>query len=128
MTPLSLEHEPDAMPVSKPKSPPSPEFTDGEGVPGIVHIGFKALEGDNVERARYDKILSSLGKFDPRGKPLRDVYCHYFVPESPTNEAWAFDETVHWQRITGTDPRPLHSPFLVLPRDVQGRVGPHWQE
>jgi hypothetical protein len=95
---------------------------------GIVHIGFEALEGDLVERARYDKILTSLGRFDPRGKPLRYVYCHYFVPESPPSEAWAFDETVHWQRITGTDPRPLQSPFLVLPKDIQGRTGPHWQE
>jgi hypothetical protein len=96
--------------------------------PGIVHIGFEAVEGDIVERARYDKILESTGNFDPRGKPLRYVYCHYFVPESPPNGAWAFDETVQWQRITGIDRRPLHRPFLVLPGDAQDRVGPHWQE
>jgi len=95
--------------------------------PGIVHIGFEAVEGDDVERARYDKILASTGKFDPRGKPLEYVYCHYFVPESPPDEAWAFDETVQWRRITGRDPRPLRSPFLVLPRETAGRRGTHWQ-
>lgn len=96
--------------------------------PGIIHIGFEAVEGDEVERARYEKILASTGGFDPQGKPLRYVYVHYFVPESPPDEAWAFDETVHWRRISGTDPRPLASPFLVMPADVQGRDGPHWQD
>ncbi len=95
--------------------------------PGIIHIGFEAVEGDEVERARYDKILASTGKFDPHGKPLRYVYVHYFVPESPPDEAWAFDETVHWRRITGKDQRPLASPFLVMPPGVQGRNGPHWE-
>lgn len=95
--------------------------------PGIVHIGFEAVEGDEVERARYAKILASTGNFDPKGKPLEYVYIHYFVPESPPDEAWAFDETVHWQKIGGTDPRPLRSAFLVMPGGVQGRDGPHWE-
>lgn len=95
--------------------------------PGIIHIGFEAVEGDEVERARYDKILASTGKFDPKGKPLQYVYVHYFVPESPPDEAWAFDETVQWRRITGRDPRPLVSPFLVVPPGLQGRAGPHWE-
>ena len=94
---------------------------------GIIHIGFEAVEGDEVERARYDKILASTGKFDPQAKPLRYVYVHYFVPESPPDEAWAFDETVHWRRISGKDPRPLASPFLVMSPGVQGRDGPHWE-
>lgn len=95
--------------------------------PGIIHIGFEAVEGDEVEHARYEKILESTGRFDPQGKPLRYVYVHYFVPESPPDEAWAFDETVHWRRIAGTDPRPLKSAFLVMPPGVQGRDGAHWQ-
>lgn len=94
--------------------------------PGIIHIGFEAVEGDEVERARYGKVLASTGRFDPRGKPLRYVYVHYFVPESPPDQAWAFDETVHWRRISGSDERPLHSPFLVMPPGVEGRNGPHW--
>ena len=95
--------------------------------PGIVHIGFEAVEGDAVEKARYDKILTSTGNFDPKGKPLQYVYCHYFVPESPPDEAWAFDETVQWRRITGDDSHPLASPFLVLPKEEDSRPGPHWQ-
>lgn len=92
----------------------------------IVHIGFEAVEGDDVEKARYEKILASTGRFDAKGKPLRYVYCHYFVPESPPDEAWAYDETVQWRRISGDIPRPLAEPFLVLPRDGGVRSGVHW--
>ncbi|MFC0804732.1 transposase [Ensifer sp. P24N7] len=89
----------------------------------IVHIGFEAVEGDDVEKARFEKILASTGRFDAKGKPLRYVYCHYFIPESPPSEGWAFDETVQWRRITGSLPRPLDEPFLVLEKG--GRV--HWR-
>ncbi len=95
--------------------------------PGIVHIGFEAIEGDNVERERYGKILESTAAFDPRGKPLRFVFCHYFVPESPPDQAWAFEETVQWRRITGLDERAPYIPFLVLPPGEGERSGPHWQ-
>lgn len=93
----------------------------------IVHIGFEAVEGDDVEKARFEKILASTEKFDAKGKPLRYVYCHYFVPESPPDEAWAFDETVQWRKITGDLPRPLAEPFLVLEKGGQVRWGPHWE-
>jgi hypothetical protein len=93
----------------------------------IVHIGFEAVEGDDVERARHEKILKSTASFDAGGKPLSHVYCHYFVPESPPDQAWAFDETIQWQRISGEDPRPLREPFLILPEGEQARRGPHWR-
>ena len=92
----------------------------------IVHIGFEAVEGDEVEKARYEKILASTGRFDAKGKPLRFVYCHYFVPESPPDEAWAFDETVQWRRITGSNQRPLAEPFLVVPEGGRVLSGVHW--
>lgn len=95
--------------------------------PSVVHIGFEAVEGDDVERARYEKILQSTAKFDAGGKPLSHVYCHYFVPESPPDQAWAFDETVQWQQISGKDPRPLGEPFLILPKGGVTREGPHWR-
>lgn len=94
--------------------------------PSVVHIGFEAVEGDAVEKVRYEKILASTSAFDPEGKPLRYVYCHYFVPESPPDEAWAFDETVQWVRITGTEPRPLDPALLVMPDEEGSRGGPHW--
>ena len=89
--------------------------------PSVVHIGFEALEGDEVERARHAKILASTRSFDPRGKSLRYVYCHYFVPER------AFDETVQWIRLSGSDRHPLDPAFLVLPDGAVARQGAHWE-
>lgn len=96
--------------------------------PGIVHVGFEAVDGDAVERARYEKILASAARFDPGEKPLEYVYCHYFVPESPPNQAWAYDETTQWCGVRPTGPHPLGEMFLVLPEAADGRTGPHWQD
>jgi hypothetical protein len=60
---------------------PHSSFPDNK--PGIVHIGFEAVDGDEVEKARYEKIIRSVSGFDPRSKNLEYVFCHYFVPESP---------------------------------------------
>ena len=55
--------------------------------PGIVHIGFEAVDGDAVERARYDKIIASTTRFDPGNVPHQErVFCYYLVPgECRTN-------------------------------------------
>ena len=74
---------------------------------GIIHIGFEAVDGDEVEKARYEKIIRSIFSFDPRSKRLEYVFCHYFVPESPPDQAWAFDETTQWCGIRPTLPLPL---------------------
>jgi hypothetical protein len=93
---------------------------------GIVHIGFEAVEGDEVEKARYLKILETTQQFDPDSKNLQYVYCHYLVPESPPDEAWAFDETVQCCPIRPTQEPPLQSALLAPSGDAP-RAGPHWE-
>lgn len=99
-----------------------------DGRPSIVHVGFEAVEGDRVERLRYEKIMATARQFNPAGKQLEYVYCHYFVPESPPDECWAFDETTQWFPINKKQLRPLGDVFLVLPAAAGTRAGPHWQE
>ncbi|MDM0010151.1 hypothetical protein QTI51_37320 [Variovorax sp. J22G73] len=99
-----------------------------DGRPCVVHIGFEAVEGDRVERLRYDKILATARQFDPGEKQLEYIYCHYFVPESPPDQSWAFDETTQWCAIRATQKKPLERCFLVLASGVANRSGPHWQE
>jgi hypothetical protein len=96
--------------------------------PGIVHIGFEAVEGDDVEKARYEKILRTVRRFDAGTKRLEYVFCHYFVPESPPDQAWAYDETTQWCAIRPELPRPLKDISLVLPPSAWRREGTHWQE
>jgi hypothetical protein len=51
--------------------------------PGVVHIAFEAVDGMDVEAARFDKIKKSTQGFDARGKPLEFVCINWFAPESP---------------------------------------------
>lgn len=95
--------------------------------PGIVHIGLEAVEGDAVEAARYEKVLATAKKFDPGEKPLEYVYVHYFCPESPPQESWAFDETTQWCSVRPNgQPHPFGDAFLVVP-DENFRKGVHWK-
>jgi hypothetical protein len=93
----------------------------------IVHIGFEAVEGDQVEQSRYSKIIATTSEFDPEGKRLEYVYCHYFVPESPPDQSWAFDETTQIRAIRPEGPPPLEEQFLIMPEDATERLGPHWR-
>lgn len=98
-----------------------------EGRQSVIHIGFEAVEGDRVERLRYEKILTTARQFDPGDKQLEYVYCHYLVPESPPDQCWAFDETMQWCAIRSKHTKPLEGGFLVLPA-AGNRTGPHWQD
>jgi len=96
-----------------------------EGVPGIVHIGFETVETDRVERLRHKKIIDSVKQFDAKGKKLECVYCHYFVPESPPDASWAFDETTQWSAVSSKP--PIRDLFLIVPPGEEQRSGPHWE-
>ncbi|MFY9349653.1 MAG: hypothetical protein WBL20_12345 [Sphingobium sp.] len=96
--------------------------------PGIIHVGFEAVEGDAVEQLRYQRIVASMSEFDPRETPLEYVYSHFLAPESPPDQGWAYDETTDWRGIRPTAPRPLVRPFLVLDQRAQQRLGGHWEQ
>lgn len=99
-----------------------------KGRPGIIHVGFEAVDGDAVEQLRYQRIVASMGEFDPREIPLEYVYSHFLAPESPPDQGWAYDETTDWRGIRPTAPRPLIRPFLVLDERAQQRLGGHWEQ
>lgn len=98
-----------------------------DGRSSIVHIGFEAVDGLEVEAVRYEKIIRSIAQFDPRGKGLEYVYVSWLAPESPPNVPMAFDETCHWQAVRPTKVRPLQDGLMVLPPQVLFRDGPHWK-
>lgn len=98
-----------------------------DGRPGIVHIGFEAVDGDEVEIRRHAKVMQSLKDFDPEGKALEYVYVNWLAPESPPDELFAFDETCHYQAIRPKRFRPLPNGFLVLPSGLPSRPGGHWK-
>ena len=101
------------------------QLTDGRR--GVVHIGLEAVEGNDVERARYDRLRRSLKGFDTKGKLLEYVYIHWFAPESPPAEAYSFDESRHCEVIRPMGSYPIQE-FLVLPAGAPNdtRAGGHW--
>lgn len=94
--------------------------------PGVVHLGLEAVDGDDVEARRYEKVLSTIANFDSEGKPLEYVYINWFAPESPSNKPEAFDETCYWAGRRPGHLRPLHDSMLVLAPDERTRDGVHW--
>jgi len=95
-------------------------------IPGVIHIGFEALSGDEVEQRRYEKIIDRVRHFDRAGSRLEFIYCHYFAPETSPEETWAIDETAQWIGVRETD-HPLPSGMLLLPeKEGSSRPGVHW--
>lgn len=92
---------------------------------GVIHVGIEALGEDIIEKRRYEKIMETIGSFDPGGKPLSFIYWHYFAPEAPPEETWAIDETFQWRGIR-EDKKPLSMTSLILPPEAEGRDGMHW--
>lgn len=92
-------------------------------IPGVVHIGFEALSGDEVEQRRYEKIIARARAFDRKESGLEFIYCHYFAPESSPEETWAIDETLQWIGVRPGQ-RPLDEVMLILPGEPTGGV--HW--
>lgn len=94
--------------------------------PGVVHIGLEAVDGDDVEKLRYQKVINTVSNFDAQGKRLDYVYVSWFAPESPPNSREAFDETCHWAGRRPGHLRPLQNDMLVLPPSETTRCGVHW--
>jgi hypothetical protein len=81
--------------------------------PGIVHVGLEAVEGDASEARRIERVVKSLNRFDPKDKPLEFVYVHYFIPDSPPDGGFDFEERIDWRRITGNRIMPLQPGTLI---------------
>lgn len=96
--------------------------------PGIVHVGFEAVEGAGVEQVRHQRIIASMRDFDPGDTPLEYVYSHFLAPESPPDQSWAYDETTDLREIRPTGAPPLLGPFLVIPETSPQHIGGHWQQ
>ncbi len=94
--------------------------------PCAIHIGLETVEGQVVEDRRLEKMRSTIRDFDYGGKDVRAVFIHYFVPESPPEGSWTFDETTVWW-ASDHDAAPLNAQAtLVIPQDAQNRPGTHW--
>jgi len=94
---------------------------------GIIHIGTEVLEGTDVEVARRPRTLQMVRGFNSEATDLHWLYIHYFSPESPPDEAWAFQETVDWFAMKPVpDSAPRTNPQVVVPPNAQAAPHP-WE-
>jgi hypothetical protein len=98
-------------------------------LPGAIHVGYEARDGNSVDDLRHLLNRIEMGTFAPDKSRLRWVYGHYFTPEHTTarNESLAISETTATYKIgqhrTAT---PLLSNLLFS--DEPGRPGDHWKK
>jgi len=94
-------------------------------IPGIIHVGFESISGDEVEQRRFEKIIQRAREFERGGSMLEFIHCHYFAPETSPDVTWAMDETSQWIGIRDDDV-PLRGVPLLLPDREPLRTGVHW--
>lgn len=97
-----------------------------KGHPGVVHIGLESLDGIEVERERYKRIVDTVINFDATPKNLQWVYCHIFDPRVPPDKCWDFGETVYYFGRENPLPEPLQWRSVVLPPSVEVHDGADW--
>lgn len=64
------------------------------GETSVIHIGMETFDGPDVERARFEKIMDTIEKIDPKTTSLRWIFCTFFQAYSPPDQCWVFDESV----------------------------------
>ena len=93
-----------------------------------IHIGLETLDGTDVEKVRFDKILKTVSSFDIVPKKIKRLYCHFFQSYSPVDQTWVIDETISW--FSTEIPRndyPLNEKFLIIPWDEKNENdNVHW--
>ncbi len=95
--------------------------------PSIVHIGFDALEEPQIESVRAQKIMETVRMFEAPDKQLNWVFAHHFVPDSPPDKLWIFDETVQFFGKHPPSVCPLSNVFLVQNEPSMHSQKGHWE-
>lgn len=99
-----------------------------ENYPTIVHIGYETLHGPIVEYSRANKIYSSIGDFDYKGKDIRAVYCHAIQPSNQIESFECAETTMRFGQM-GINPEDILSHDLLLDEPgMETRNDTHWNE
>ncbi|GAA6769435.1 hypothetical protein [Flavobacterium sp. CGRL2] len=96
----------------------------------IIHIGMETFDGPEVERARLEKIITTMENINISKDQNRLcwIYYHYFQSYSRSYQNWFFDETVS-TATSFINPVPLlKKTFLVIPEDeLSIKDASHWE-
>lgn len=77
----------------------------------VVHIAVEALEGEDVENRRTEKIMQSIPNFIV-DKPVESVWIHKLQPNFTTDKLWEIDESTAWFTRQGASTKDI--PQLIV--------------
>lgn len=98
-------------------------------VDGIIHIGMETFDGPEVEKARLEKILKTMGGIDTQQNRLCWIYYHFFQSYTRSYRDWYFDETVSIATSFINPAPPIAQTFLIIPEDeVSIEEASHWDK
>ena len=95
----------------------------------VVHAGMDTPDGADVELERFQRMVTTMGTFNPDGKDLRWVFAHLFESYAPPVKASYIDETVYkFGANRPSNPDPLFNHNAVSePSDGEKIInGVHW--
>jgi len=92
----------------------------------VVHIGIETIDGQDVEKERFIKILNTVETFDFNGKDLKWIYCHLFQAYAPPDKAWVHDETIYYFNNITEKHQPLRFNHMITPEEHVSDDGVHW--
>ena len=95
--------------------------------PAVMHVGFDATGGRNVQLRRDMENRAAMATFDPRESRLRWVYGNFIAPEATTqrNESAGTEESAAPYRV-GRHRTAAPLPGVLLLSDVRPKRGGHW--
>lgn len=95
----------------------------------IIHIGMETFDGPEVEKARLEKIMRTMGGIDTGSNKLCWIYYHYFQSYTRSYRDWYFDETVSTATSFINPVPPIEQTFLIVPEDeVSIEDASHWDK
>jgi hypothetical protein len=85
--------------------------------PSIIHIAYEALDGEEVEQRRVEKVMESLPFFKV-DKPLAGFCLHRFTTIIKVDKLWELDETVAWFFSDKTGKLEMVPQTVVVPSNA----------
>lgn len=94
----------------------------------VVHFGLETLDGPEVERTRFEKIMQTIVKIDITQNNLKWIFCHFFQAYSVPEELWFFDESISIMSSNIESKPPISITSMIVPEDENTEEGIfHWE-
>ena len=91
----------------------------------IIHIAYEALDGEDVERRRVEKVMASIPFFKTH-KLVSGICLHRLTTNVKIDKLWELDETVAWFLPEGSRALEMVPMTVVIPSDADEVKREEW--